>query len=770
MDHQTLRTFRKQLYTWIESRLETGRYPFRRVEKNPEIICASGIESPDLVLWINRDSCLAGGIILLPPRHAPSCIQRGADIAAALGLTNFVLWNAHEVTLWRTRQQAIEQLATLELAPVQKLSACDFERMLDQLLARLKLLAVTGTAETNALPAHYFANLCKITLQNVLPGQTVANRMTAAGSFPDSWVAKITDQKIWLTLWRLLFLLERDRLPPSLQPNRLEHAMSYAMAALAEEEVCRCFLSEPTEPALTEEASIGFHQLANRLQQLGWPLETNRTASTIKVLLENSETTFGISSAPAPWAPGVTDLAVNYALPVEYANCRLVAPKVYLAGWNLLAHLSSRAPTGQQAGTVYEMRCSSPPVHIVAHLQDSSIPSSAERGRRLMGLREVWPHHRFNIPWEMPSWSWDALHLAGQAAPDANFQLCVPADWHYAPGANLAWTYLLKRLQLLVYAQTGDGHFLLRFGKPDEDESFYVSRHDGQVRIARDLVSVWTPGLLHVCLMCDTEILRLFLDGCLRPYPAGNEHGPDKVVEAAWLFYHSTPGRHIWRYQAGNRPLPEFDQFANTLCVLKALLPAPDVLRAFILLDWTPGEKVPERERLDRVLRACWENIPELSIVEPATSRNKTRRHNQQKVRREIADLVFRDGVPRFPEHYLMRHYRPALRSYEIPGPLEYLNSFFGRVSLRAPDGSEIVLDDEQTAKALLLVSHANRQTVQLPAEASLTEQILNQYLADLETLWATLLGECRRRIPLRQQALSAARRIWKGKNLPTHD
>ena len=206
---------------------------------------------------------------------------------------------------------------------------------------------------------------------------------------------------------------------------------------------------------------------------------------------------------------------------------------------------------------------------------------------------------------------------------------------------------------------------------------------------------------------------------------------------------------------------------AEVLCSLNLLLPAPDVLGAFALLDWQSGQPVPDQSRLDRVLHSCWGNLPDIHAARYEQTERKTDQLNLQKLRKEIADVVFVDGLPLFPEHYLMHHYRPELCSFSIPGPLEHYASFFNRIFLRTTDGTEIELDNEPTAQALLILSSMNRQSVELPTDLTLMEEILSRYRADLEKLWNSLLRECRRRIPVRQQAFSAARKIWKDHNLP---
>ena len=92
--------FRRHLLAWFEARLADGRTPFRRVEERPPLLTEGGA-LPDLVLWINRDSLLAGALILIPEKPDPGTLRQGAITAAALGLTQFITWEAQAVNLWQ---------------------------------------------------------------------------------------------------------------------------------------------------------------------------------------------------------------------------------------------------------------------------------------------------------------------------------------------------------------------------------------------------------------------------------------------------------------------------------------------------------------------------------------------------------------------------------------------------------------------------------------------------------------------------------------------
>ena len=167
MDTRLLQQFRHQLATWIEARLDSQRLPFQRLEICPEIHTAMGRLVPDLVLWINRDSQLAGSIILLPDTVDSQVLVNGAAIASALGLGHFSTWAARDVSVWELKSGQIELRQNFHLPPANQVTPDDFQQVLNTLLEMLKVVTVTSAPQPSDLPAHYFANLCLRNLQEL---------------------------------------------------------------------------------------------------------------------------------------------------------------------------------------------------------------------------------------------------------------------------------------------------------------------------------------------------------------------------------------------------------------------------------------------------------------------------------------------------------------------------------------------------------------------------------------------------------------------------
>ena len=771
MDPETLHSFRAQIHDWIKQRIEAGRYPFRRVETCPELFCEQGVEIPDLVLWINRSSCLAGAVLLMPSRPDTANLRRGKRAAEALGLTYFVLWSARDVSIWSIHQLGEAPLETLELPALPAVTAQDFEATLDHLLSRLKLFAVSGLMARADLPPAYFANLCRLALDEVLPAQWEVSRISADGTCSDHWAERASRDKAWLTLWRLLLLLAAERLPPSLQPHRLEQVMTYAFDDIPLPPGSGLVI-DSGEPALSAEASVCFFHLGNRLKQLGWGIDRSKAADTIAILLRHAANFFGIFIPPLLPPGADVNLTVHCAWPhLRNSQAMVVAAAPYRAGMDLGTIMRDAEPPKIQATSVTELPGNPVSAQVIAYLADPARPAPEDRSRRLLKLREVWPNHRFSLPPGTPTWVWEGLHLTGLLAAPASLRLILGPDWAFLPGVEIFWDYLLKRHLLASGAETDEGLIRLTFVPPGEQDVLEISRRDGPVLMPRETIDLRSPSLLHFYLKCHREALGLVQTGQLRPcYGRSGEDLSEPRLKEIFLFLHSSLGLHILQHQKGAPNPPSLDKLPETLTETTLLLPTEDVFAAFAVLDWNPGQKTPERHRLDRILHSCWGKLPAVGIAAAIHTTRKAQRQQRHRIRSEVEATVFVDGIPRFPEDYLRQHFRPELQEFSIPGLLEPFDSFFGKFFLRTADGSEIQTDHEATARALLVASRLGRTTVQLPNNPALAEQILVKYLDDMNALWRSLVRECRRQVPTRTRALSLARRIWKERGLPGID
>jgi len=198
-------------------------------------------------------------------------------------------------------------------------------------------------------------------------------------------------------------------------------------------------------------------------------------------------------------------------------------------------------------------------------------------------------------------------------------------------------------------------------------------------------------------------------------------------------------------------------------------IPNEIILSDLRLIGTSSTLTVPEQELLEGEFASIFgatPNLPESSVNIISDTPKIRRKSNAQA--NQITSKIFLDGIPNFPEHYLMHIYRPTLTHYDLRGPVEITEEFFERISLRTVGQAHILeVSGKIVAEALILASYAGKETVSLPEEESILEEIVLHYRSDLERLWDNLIRECRRFEPHRQVAIKLARRIWKQQGLP---
>jgi len=767
MDTNALEQFCQQLGQWIGQRLEAGAFPFRRVEATG---CRSGAgqEPPALVLWINRDSLLAGGLILFPAKVDSEALATGRGMAASYGLGQFVTWGARQVTLWSVAAESCEELHRFTLPGARQIAPADFSTTLDALLSALKASCVSAALPAPELPADYFVRLCTLVIKDLQPELNDAALQAAGANRPDSWTATAPRGKAWLSLWRLLMVLWHDRLVPGIQPERLEQAMAYALADSCPESG-GLLLPSADEPPLGESAAVRFHQLGGRLRQLGWHSDRSRTQRIVELLLRQAATDLGLPEPGLPWSTDPVDLTINLQTSPDQSTAGCIAPRSYLAGRFLRHHLDTEAtPPPLLAEEVADLPGDWSGQGVIANLQDQRAPARPEQERLLLELRKVWPNRRFQLPRQTPRWIWETLYLSGLGTGSRALHLCLPGDWVESPGLDQCWELLISHYRIERFGRRSDGACLLhlapRLTAPLQIE---LHRPDGRFLLAADRFENPAPGFLQLCIQAPMAILELILKTELRPVEETGSAWTSDLEPAIYLFSRTSLGQALWRLINKQAPLPSL---AGLRQALRDGLPLPSSSRLAALaeIDWRPGQTVPATATLDRklALAAGLESSPEAQACMQPPARTK-RATSTNDLRKEILARVFRDGIPLFPEHYLMAHYRPQLEEHLLTGPLRQTGVFFDRIELCAPDGPPLQVRGAGTAEALILISQTGRTKVSLPADPELTAQLLESYQQDLHQLWDRLVRECRRQLPRQQAALTLARRLWREQGLP---
>jgi hypothetical protein len=776
MDQQTLQLFSRQLAHWAESAIHQGRFPFRKVETFPSLLTEHGELHPALVFWINRASCMAGGILVLPPQNAEQGVEAGRTCARALGVRHFVTWAPREIVFWEDRGEAAARGKTITL-PNSSDAAAGFRKTLTAVMEELKILSVIGAVPPAQLSAHYLANLCRETLLAARTGLTETfrvargeNRLAERAPTPETLALR----KGMLTLLRLIGLTAYDRLPPTVQPEGLERAMRFALDTLTEDSRKTLSMAEDELPLPVEEAVI-FHHLFRRLVQLRPGDDRPRLARSLEILLAHEAG--GLGGSPLPFTEAEAEAGGRALLVNPDGFYRRgegtieVAPAPILAFSSLLQDLQDLGAPRERTEEVLALTSGLAPAVIDGTLNGDDIPQAREHRSLAAQLRTSWPTRRFPLPARTPRWVWEFLHLLGLAGEGARIGLNLPDTWLTADfGATL--TELLKEQFTLTYLAAGaEGRLQLRLTKEAAPEGMTTLIGPGEPRhLSWGSIRAGHRSLLPLSLHLSDELFSLLEGGFLHipneaDWPAVNER-------ELFLFTRSSLGRLLWGIVSGGRPLPSRQLLRDEALRRGLPLPAPEILENLRLLCREEAHALPAQGDIDREL-ALWLGAGvDLSGqgARPPSSRPAPRPAQQPDnadLAGQIARAVFVDGLPRFPEQYLYDYYRPQLVEYRFSGPLVVDSEFFDRITLQDRQGALLEVEGAETAQALLLASFGERSSVALPADRQLTATILDRYRNDLKALRRALVQHAHSRLAGSRAADTLAETIWRSFPLP---
>lgn len=777
MNQETLLLLCRQLAHWAEAAIHQGRLPFRKVEVFPEILTPGGPLSPPLVFWINRDSFMAGGFILFPPKEADQDLDAGIHCAHALGLRHFVAWAPRELVIWEIRQQAVFRFKTIPLSASGTESAEGFQETLHRVLEELKLLSVLGAVPPDQLSSHYLANLSLATLQASAPFLVEACQVRQSEQLraPSLSPVAMADSKGTLTLCRLIALVLQDRLPPTVQPEGLERAMHFALDTLPED--LRLALGATEEEiALPTESAVRFHHLFRRLSQLRLDTVPERGAEALLLLLSHQGSRLGGARPPeTDGSAGPPVLTLNSTHPFSQRDSLIeVAPAALLAYTAQLRFLADLPPALAIAGDIFSLGTVDPPGRIYGTLGTSRIPSSGERKTLTAHLRRSWPSRRFLLPPGTPLWGYEFLYLLGLAAEGCRIDLHTP-DWLCADFRTPLLEVLGEQFTLAILARRPEGGLRIRLGKTPPGEALTILTGPSETRtIPCHALRGSHPAIYPLTLDLPTEILSLINEGDLGiPSEAT---WPTPWEREVFLFSRSSLGRMLWQIVGGGQPLPRRALLRENALQQGLPLPATETLKNLRLLAWTDGDPLPTTAVLDAELALWLGTDPHLRPPSPQAVKSAplppppSGPANSRDLAEELIRDIFVDGLPRFPEQYLYDHYRPNLQEFTIAGPLAIGDEFFERLTLYDPQGTAVEVEGKETARALVLASCDGRTHIALPCDRQLTEEILERYLTDLRNLHRALIQQAHRRIAEPRAANAMVERVWASLPIPAWD
>lgn len=768
-----MQQFAQQLALWAQEFITGGRSPFRRVETFAPLLTETGEITPPLVFWINRDSHMAGGAIFFPPKDQTSSLPDGQLAADALGLSYYVAWGAKSIALWQCCEGQWNQTKTLPIGRGEHPGPVDFHEALMALMEEMKTCSVLGAISPDRLSPYYLANLVRATMLSLLPPLTEHFRIHRGLANNDQVGPSAERQalgKAMLTLTRIMALALHDCLPKAVQPQKLEDAIGAALATLPEP-LPQTLRMAPDEAMLSDDALVKLHLLVHRLTQLGIARNPRGAIQSLEILQRQKAFELGAYPIPSPVKPcaGVVLLLHPDNVLAEDVPQMVVVSPPMLALQSLLRHAHKLAPPLASTADPMALLPEPAPDCICGTLMDNRLPSAVERKTLAAQLRLSWPARRFRLPPRTPLWAWHLLHLLGLASDEAHFHLIVPSRWLGSVYGRQILGLLLENTTLTRLRESDRG-LCLEFCKSQQPDTRIRVEQDTGIRpMTNARLHQEHASLLSLALTLPDKVWNMVEDGRLTIPTSGT--WPEQLEQGIFFFSRCSLGRYLWHVTGGGRPLPR--RAALRTEVLRQGLPLPST-KTLACLQELQTETTTEISGaiLDQELAVWLDTDPELPTLiksdqsDPGDDLNPD--YSEQDLLEAVAELVFMDGIPVFPDHYLYDYYRPEMRTYDFDAPLTISGEFFGTIELQNAEGATLQVEGMETAQALELISSLRSGPVELPVDHAIIAAILDRYRLDLKKLRSSLVKEVFRRQADPQRAKAMVRKLWQQQTLPS--
>ncbi|MFO7984006.1 MAG: hypothetical protein R6V08_11175 [Desulfuromonadales bacterium] len=777
MTPETLTLFARQLADWARQIIDNGRSPFRKVEQSPVVHTDHGQVRPSLVFWINRQSLMAGGILMLPENRPDENLEEAAACARALGLSHFVSWAPSEIVFWQTSEgETPQRCKTVRQGGPEEMDIEGFRDELASVMDELKLLSLTGNIPPRELSHHYLANLCfgylDASREKLAETHRIARSEGQLGSpvyEPEYWARR----RGALSLFQLLALSYNDLLPDNVRPERLEKAMKLHLPELP------AGLATPTDGnnhediPLPEDVAVLLHHLFRRIAQVGWRHDSHRALETVRLLMHHLAPCLGmhflVDELPAEPPEGPVVMVNVAGDQMAGEEIHFVGSASALAGAALERNILQLPPFATVAETPLEAAIPSEKASLLLGSLDIGREPAPRplRRKREDSLRRSWPTRRFTLAPRTPEWYYSLLHLLGLAAPKGSITLELDPAW-LDRGFSASLFELLDDQFVLAGVKTipSGRHRVSMFRKPAPATAIEVVGPHGTRDVSALPSGISTRSMILLALQLPENVYKLIARNQLR-LPSEREWD-DIPPDGLRVFASSSLGQGLWQLLDGRRRHAGDEILAEKWRQSGCPLPPIEVLSN---LQRTSGGEQDQKETDGEL--AFWLGTDIAGSDFAATTSLRVRRKRSEaspdrnSLSEEISRQVFVDGIPRFPEHYLFDYYRPELVDFHIRGPLAVTSSFFSCVELSGPAGQQFEVEGDETAHALVLSSHRSPGTVSLPVDRKMTGEILQRYRTDLKHLRQQLVRETHSRIGDSKSAKAVVEDIWENQGLP---
>jgi hypothetical protein len=764
MDSVTRNCFLQQISLWAQDYISKGRSPFRKTEISPTIITSSGVQSPDLVLWINQDSFVAGGVVLFPDDEtfdmaaAQACSQ-------ALGIRYFATWTAQNISVWSVDDQSIHsQIQPPKTTDNDRIDR--FEDSLIQLMDEFRTLAVLGLCPPEQLSFWHLTNLCIGAHNRALPLLSEHFRRNPelhAKHLPSFEVQ--AQEKLSMSMARLLTLLYFEKIPYNLPPEDLDHALGYLSSELAVQSLSD-LKPVRNEPTLDENSAVLFHHLLRRLDQVSIFNNSHRAIHVLNQLLQHSSLCLDTDNDAE--AKDYNMLLFCNTVPCNTEQLIEVDQPARLALKHLLRRLMD-CPTGQHHYTeLFQLQplqhADDPqqlPLKIKACLSNVTTPATQQRNSFLTHLRLVWPNHTFEFRRSTPTWVYHFCYILGIMKADSQLCIQLPSSMLSSPFSDIIIELLQQHFTLHEISQRTPQVVHLSLSKGSNNS--VDTRFNGEVlrSMAWSKLRQLEPEQLVLTLFLPEVPYRLLQQNLVRFDSKPTQHNETGVEQ----FKNSSLG------QCYNHHLqPKVDRAKRSKWTPRIPLPSDAILTALenLAIDNDPAHLTRIDAELERLLDIEIASVNHSPTVAEIKVSHREAKEDKKTLANKIIQLIQVKGVPEFPTHYLYEFYLPQLSHYSRhDSPWEISSEFMGTYQLSNQRGdTEITATNEFTAHAIILTSYGKAE-INLPDDRTICSTIVTRYLTDLDEIHTIIWRECHAALHQSDTANRLVRKLWKELGLP---
>ena len=763
---QHLQQFAQQLATWTQEIIDHGRTPFRQVDTYPQLDTEQGMLQPPLVLWVNRQSMMTGGVLFLPDNNLEEELERGRSCAAALGLYHFVTWETDRVRIWHVDGDQIKELRSFPLSETGELDT--FRYLLTEILEELKLLAVLGVIPVKSLSPCYFNNLFQATLQQALPPLIKAYR----GQRSEMEEHSIADADSCANEANRLLILQIissawfNSFPETVLPEKLTRAIELSLSVLPEP--LKQALSRKTTikpPPLPLETAVCFRHLLLRLHQLSWNSPAERATQSIYHL-----TRFWYQDKTKNHQPAAVQLYPETPPLNPETKVILSSSPAFLAVTALLAEITTSGKYKFYSGNLFQFdRDTLATQRIFGRLLNTTGIKSTERHEFTTKLRLSWPNRHLKIKTGHPFWRWELVHLLGLCHTGQELSLELPVALLRDIENVTAWSLLCENFNFQRLSLLSNGNIQVSISpRTDQNKSFPLQVNEE----IREVTPVLDPRGLRdrilLALNLPTDIYKLLGTELIWP-----EHGdiPDLNLPG-WKFYQQSL-LYQWF-----KDILQYEQLQSAsegeILTDNALtnIPYPEPLllkelQQFAAENTGTGQSSSVDHYLANLL-----DCPDIAKIKvsahtKATKTSQSGTAAPKEFKKIISQQLLSHGIPNFPEQYLYFLDQPETSHYSVSPPLRIKSSLLGQFELEDAQGEVITGYGEELEQTLLFCSAAGKTEFELPNDRHQLRQLLQHYKKDLNSLHKYLKNLCYSQVENSNSARKLVKNIWNNFNLP---